>query len=101
MPYPRPGCDCCFRYGIKNLASIVGKEVKIQGFIVSTWAKEFPTAVAALAAWLMKGQLQFHETVIDGFENVSHARPPTDAADATAHLTHTRTLVRHPRPPKR
>lgn len=59
-------------YGVKNVMLIVGKSIKIQGFIVlqdNIWiptAKKFYTSVPQ---WLVKGEIKSKEDVTKGLEN--------------------------------
>mgnify|MGYP003876563215 CR=1 FL=1 len=57
-------------YGLKNAVNIIGLELKVQGFLLHTYLPRAAEGVAALAAWLMKGKITQHETVVEGFDNV-------------------------------
>jgi len=61
------------RYGLKNAVNIIGLELKVQGFLLHTYLPRAAEGVAALAAWLMKGKITQHETVVEGFDNVAEA----------------------------
>jgi len=55
------------------ILNLVRKRATIQGFTVSDFATEFPTAVATLVKLFKEGKLENRETVIDGFENLPTA----------------------------
>ena len=52
---------------------LVSKSALMQGFIVSDFAGKFPEAKAQLFKWLMDGKLTYHETIVEGFEQIPHA----------------------------
>mmetsp|Transcript_91842 Transcript_91842/g.285666 ORF Transcript_91842/g.285666 Transcript_91842/m.285666 type:complete len:366 (+) Transcript_91842:90-1187(+) len=54
-------------------ASIVSSRIRLQGFIVSDFAEEFPKAMEDLAQWLREGRLRNQETVVRGLENAGAA----------------------------
>lgn len=53
--------------------SIVSKELKIEGFIVSRWLSRWPEAFADLVKWVKSGQLKTREHVTEGFDKVYDA----------------------------
>jgi NADPH-dependent curcumin reductase CurA len=57
-------------YGVKNLFNVVGKKLKIYGFLVSDWFPKFPEGVAQLVTWTREEKLVVKETVVEGFENL-------------------------------
>lgn len=59
--------------GPTNLPLVVGKRLRIQGFIVSDHADRFPAAISELAGWLRDGTITSRETVVDGIENAPAA----------------------------
>ncbi len=59
--------------GPHNLIMIVGKQLKIQGFIVSSHADMQPQFVSDMAGWISAGQLKYEETVKDGIEKAPEA----------------------------
>ena len=62
------------RYGVKNLFYIVGKRLKMQGFIMSDWqGKERADAKAAVLDMIEKGEVQTTETIFEGFDKVPTA----------------------------
>jgi len=52
--------------GPKNYLNIIAQRVKMQGFIVFDYAKEYAEARKQLAQWLAEGQLKRKETIIKG-----------------------------------
>lgn len=59
--------------GPNNLANIVKKSLRIQGFIVSDHWEHYPSYVAQLAEWAEKGQVNWKETVRQGIESTPDA----------------------------
>ena len=56
-----------------NLTFIVGKSLKIQGFIVTDHADMMDGFVRDLSAWMAAGKINPAETVIEGIENAPDA----------------------------
>jgi NADPH-dependent curcumin reductase CurA len=56
-----------------NLAPLIGKEVKIQGFIVGSYLHRFPEAITNLAKWVHEGKIKSKETVFNGFDAIPDA----------------------------
>jgi len=52
---------------------LVSKSALMQGFIVSDFSDKFPDAVHQLFDWLKAGKLVYHETIVEGFENIPRA----------------------------
>jgi NADPH-dependent curcumin reductase CurA len=52
---------------------LVSKSALMQGFIVSDFADKFPMAKEQLFNWLKEGKLTYHETIIEGFEQIPAA----------------------------
>ena len=42
----------------------------MQGFVVLDYLERFPEGIAQLAEWVMTGQLQFREEIVDGLDEV-------------------------------
>lgn len=62
---PRPGPN--------NVIQIVGKQLQIRGFIVSTHADMQPEFLKDMATWIASGQMKFEETIFEGVENAPKA----------------------------
>jgi NADPH-dependent curcumin reductase CurA len=54
--------------GPPNLAVIIGRRLRLQGFIVSDHFDLAPQFVAELSGWIKSGQLHYRETVDEGIE---------------------------------
>ncbi|MEM1035576.1 MAG: NADP-dependent oxidoreductase [Pseudomonadota bacterium] len=59
--------------GPNNVIQIVGKQLQLKGFIVSTHADMQPKFLADMAKWIASGQMKFEETVMEGVENAPAA----------------------------
>jgi hypothetical protein len=46
---------------------------RVEGFIVSDFAKRFPEGLAAMAGWIKSGQLKYREDVVEGIERAPAA----------------------------
>ncbi|NMM50117.1 NADP-dependent oxidoreductase [Marinigracilibium pacificum] len=49
------------------------RRVKLQGFIVSDFQKQFGEGIKQIAEWLSEGKLKYEETVVEGFDNIPNA----------------------------
>jgi len=45
---------------------VIAMRIKLQGFIVFDYVKEYPAARKELAQWLAEGKLQRKETILKG-----------------------------------
>jgi NADPH-dependent curcumin reductase CurA len=54
--------------GPSNLMLIIGKRLRLQGFIVSDHFDLAPAFVKAVSGWIKSGELTYRETVDDGIE---------------------------------
>jgi len=52
---------------------LVSKSALMQGFIISDFADKFPAAQKQLFSWLQAGKLTYHETIMNGFEQIPQA----------------------------
>ena len=59
--------------GPSNVIQIVGKQLQIRGFIVSTHVDMQPDFIKDMATWIASGQMKFEETVMDGIEKAPDA----------------------------
>ena len=55
--------------GPANYFNLIFKRARMEGFIVSDWADEFPWARARLARFIRDGRLRYKEDVQQGIEN--------------------------------
>ena len=59
--------------GPNNVIQIVGKQLQIRGFIVSTHADMQPQFLSDMASWIGSGQMKFEETVMQGIDQAPSA----------------------------
>ena len=59
--------------GIRGLIMAVGKQLRIEGFIVSSHFDELPQFVEQMSGWIAQGKVTWRETVEDGIENAPTA----------------------------
>ncbi|HEX8569698.1 MAG TPA: NADP-dependent oxidoreductase [Caulobacteraceae bacterium] len=59
--------------GPSNMMLIVGKRLRLQGFIVSDHMKETPAFLQDMARWVQEGRVRSRETVEEGIENAPAA----------------------------
>ncbi len=59
--------------GPRPLTEILVKQLRVEGFIVSRWARRFPEGRRQMALWLKEGRLQYRETIYEGLENAPRA----------------------------
>jgi NADPH-dependent curcumin reductase CurA len=55
--------------GPENYFNLIFKRARMEGFIVSDWASEFPWARKRLAGWIRDGRLRYKEDIQVGLEN--------------------------------
>ena len=65
--------DTTPRPGPNNVIQIVGKQLQIRGFIVSTHADMQPQFMKDMAGWIASGKMKFEETVMDGIDKAPDA----------------------------
>jgi NADPH-dependent curcumin reductase CurA len=53
-------------YSLQNYTSIVSMRIKLQGFIVFDFAKEYPQAIKDLNGWVKEGKLAREYYVVEG-----------------------------------
>lgn len=59
--------------GPRNLALIIGRRLRLQGFIVSDHADRDADFYRDMAAWMGAGKIHWEETVVEGIENAPDA----------------------------
>jgi NADPH-dependent curcumin reductase CurA len=59
--------------GPRNLIYVVGKSLRMQGFIVTQFLGLRDQFVADMAGWIADGRLTWQETVIEGVDNAPAA----------------------------
>lgn len=55
------------------VASMVSSRIRMQGFIVTDFLNEVPSAISELTNWLQTGKIKNTETVVDGLANAGKA----------------------------
>ena len=55
------------------LVSLLVKQARAEGFLVSQFASRFPEGLKQMAAWLSEGKLKYREDVAEGLENAPRA----------------------------
>lgn len=55
------------------LSVIIGKQLRVEGFIVHRWISRWSEGIAQLSKWIISGQLKYRETISDGFESLPKA----------------------------
>jgi NADPH-dependent curcumin reductase CurA len=59
--------------GPRWLGQLIVKQAKVQGFLVSDFAKRFPEGLEQLTTWLKEGKLKYREDVAHGLEAAPQA----------------------------
>jgi hypothetical protein len=59
--------------GVRGLIMAVGKQLRLEGFIVSSHADMQPAFVADMSRWIAEGKVKWRETVESGIENAPTA----------------------------
>jgi hypothetical protein len=59
--------------GPSSIIAVIPKRLKIQGFIVTDFAKQRTEFLSDMANWLGQGRIRWRETVVEGLENAPQA----------------------------
>jgi hypothetical protein len=59
--------------GPRNLRSLVGKQVAVEGFLVGRFANRAEMARQRLTQWFLEGKLKYREDVVEGLQNAPGA----------------------------
>lgn len=59
--------------GPSNLAQLIGKNIRMEGFIVSHHFDLMPTYIDELSGWVKDGKVTWKETVVEGIEKAPEA----------------------------
>jgi NADPH-dependent curcumin reductase CurA len=59
--------------GVRNLRNLVGRRVRMEGFLVGQFANRSEEARQRLALWVNSGALKYKEDVVEGLENAPRA----------------------------
>ena len=49
------------------------KQIKVQGFIISTYFNRMPAFVADMSQWMQEGRIKYREDITQGLENAPQA----------------------------
>ncbi|KAH8551972.1 hypothetical protein BGW37DRAFT_493102 [Umbelopsis sp. PMI_123] len=60
-------------YGVRNLVSIVGKRIRMEGFIVMDHGDSEPEFLQKVSALLKEGKFKYRETIAEGIESTPQA----------------------------
>jgi NADPH-dependent curcumin reductase CurA len=59
--------------GVRGLIMAVGKQLRLEGFIVSSHGDIMPAFLADMSKWISEGKIKWRETVEEGIENAPAA----------------------------
>ncbi|WP_435066499.1 NADP-dependent oxidoreductase [Haloplanus sp. C73] len=59
--------------GPRKLPQLIAPRARVEGLLVSDYATRFGTATEQLQSWVVSGEIQNRETVVDGLENAPDA----------------------------
>jgi NADPH-dependent curcumin reductase CurA len=59
--------------GPRNLAYVVSKRLRIEGFIILDHLDRFPAFAAEVGPWVRDGKLRYRETIVDGIDAAPRA----------------------------
>jgi NADPH-dependent curcumin reductase CurA len=59
--------------GPRNMAFVVTKRLRLQGFLVIDHGDRYPDFLAEVGPWVREGAVAYRETVVDGLENAPAA----------------------------
>lgn len=66
---PRPGPD----RSEQLMAAFLVKQIKVHGFIISTYYNRMPAFIADMSQWMKEGRIKYREDVTKGLENAPTA----------------------------
>jgi NADPH-dependent curcumin reductase CurA len=59
--------------GPRNLAYVVSKRLRVEGFIILDHLDRFPAFMAEVGPWVRDGKVQYRETVLEGIDAIPRA----------------------------
>lgn len=76
-----PACGMISQYnktaqdkdGVTNLFAIIGKQINIKGFLVSSYMSSIGEFRKDMAQWMKEGKINYTEDITDGLENAPQA----------------------------
>ena len=54
--------------GPANYMQLLVQRSRMEGFVIFDYAKDYPKAIADMAAWHKEGRLVFKEHIVDGLD---------------------------------
>jgi len=60
-------------YGVRNVMMAIGKQVRLEGFIVGSYFDMTDEYLHELRGWIAEGKIKWRETVVEGLENAPDA----------------------------
>ncbi|MEM4780840.1 MAG: NADP-dependent oxidoreductase [Halalkalicoccus sp.] len=57
----------------RKLMTLIEKTARVEGFLVFDYAPRFEEATRRLGRWVREGEIQYEETITEGFENAPEA----------------------------
>ncbi len=59
-------------FGLRPQGYILGRRLRMEGFVVHDYAARFPEAISQMGTWVTEGRLKYREHVTEGLENAPH-----------------------------
>ena len=56
-----------------NMALLIGRRIRMQGFLIFDHADTYPAFLQEMAGWIASGQIRYEETVMNGIEKAPEA----------------------------
>ncbi|MCF4101669.1 NADP-dependent oxidoreductase [Gillisia sp. M10.2A] len=53
--------------------TLIKKSIRMQGFTVRDYVKDFGPAIKQIADWMQEGKITYSETIVEGFDNIPQA----------------------------
>ena len=60
-------------YGVRNLMLAIGKQLRLEGYILSKYYDLFPEYLREVRTWVAEGKLTWRQTVVEGLEKAPEA----------------------------
>jgi NADPH-dependent curcumin reductase CurA len=61
------------QFGPRLLESILAKQLRVEGFVLTRFQSRWGEALTQLAQWLEEGRLKYREEIVEGFTNMPRA----------------------------
>ena len=66
-----------------NIGMLIGRRIKMQGFLIFDHAATYPEFVQEMAGWIASGQIRYEETVMNGDRKGGRCLPRPCSAEET------------------